>query len=486
MVTTRASASSLAADNDGAGVPIAALWSYLSSWLSSDGGVNGPVVHRGDLKRMFAIHDTPWTQHAVIAGLLQLYRRSGRSYWLDNALKLADAQCTRVEADGRFRWAGHEDDRFSSLVHNALADCALLDVAAALTFAEKDDRRRERYLRVAESNLENYVLDVLYRPKLSGFAMNPVDYYEGQDRFVVNMNSVALEALIKLDQQRRTTHHQGMVQSVGERILELQTRDGPCRGSFPYSDLEPDVHIPLYTALAIRGILALAALQDNARWVEVAKNAAAFLDRARDAETGFWLHKLGADRVSRYPFFVAGSGMICNGMLDAAEVTGEAFDATNLIDLLLRHKYDNGAIRNFIGYDHLDNSAARSGTGVTCWEDALPTPNWNAQAFHFLCRVLPPPDPIDDPTPVTVVSYSKRHLYCETPNVVLIIGMWPPGYAIAAFYVKKLRYGILIPGMLMIVRSLTKVVEQTAVGRAVLLRLQTSIAKSRARRRSRA
>jgi len=104
-----------ATDEVGDGAPIAALWAYLSSWLSPEGGVNGPVVHRGGLKRMFSIHDTPWTQHGTVAGLLHLYRRSGRSYWLDNALRLADAQCARLEADGRFRWAGHEDDRFSSL-----------------------------------------------------------------------------------------------------------------------------------------------------------------------------------------------------------------------------------------------------------------------------------------------------------------------------------------------------------------------------------
>src|SRR2546426_2266294 len=102
-----------------------ALWDWLSSWIASDGGVNGPVVHRGDLKRLVAIHDTPWTQAAVIEGLLHLYRRTGRDYWLGSAVRLGDAQCTRQESDGRFRWAGHEDDRFSSLVHNAFADCAL-------------------------------------------------------------------------------------------------------------------------------------------------------------------------------------------------------------------------------------------------------------------------------------------------------------------------------------------------------------------------
>ena len=56
---------------------LGALWNYLSSWLTSGGGVNGPVVHRCNLKRMYSIHDTPWTQGPIIEGLVHLYRNSG-------------------------------------------------------------------------------------------------------------------------------------------------------------------------------------------------------------------------------------------------------------------------------------------------------------------------------------------------------------------------------------------------------------------------
>ena len=63
------------------------------------------------------------------------------------------------------------NDRFSSLVHNALADCALLAVADVLKHRD-DHQRRERYLNAVEKNLVDYVIGKLYRPSLAGFVMN--------------------------------------------------------------------------------------------------------------------------------------------------------------------------------------------------------------------------------------------------------------------------------------------------------------------------
>jgi hypothetical protein len=465
------------ADNQGR--EIAALWSYLSSWLSQDGGVNGPVVHRTNLKRLFAIHDTPWTQQAVILGLLHLYRRSNCAYWLDNALQLADAQCARLEANGRFRWAGHEDDRFSSLVHNALADCALLDTAAAIENIGQDVRR-DRYLHVAETNLEQYIIGKLYRHELTGFVMNPVDYYAGQDRFIVNMNSIALEALVKLDSYRRTTQHLELVQMVGERILAMQETDGPCRGSFPYSDLESEIHIPLYTGLALRGIATVAQIQGWAMWTDAAARAVGFLNRMRDAETGLWGHRIRRGQFHRYPIFVAGAGMICNSLLDASGLTSEEVDFKALSESLLRYQYPNGSIRNFIGYDHPDNGFRR-GIGATCWEDIYPTPNWNAQTFHFLCRVLPPPAPPATASKVTaiqpVVSISKHYLYYETSRVSTVISVWPLTHTIFALYVKNLRYGIVIPGIYHLMVKLTKIVSKTGVGHKIVSYIRSKLIK---------
>lgn len=393
---------------------------------------------------MWAIHDTPWTQAAIVGGLLHLYRRSGRDHWLEWALRLADAQCARQEADGRFRWAGHEDDRFSSLVHNALADCALLDLAAVLR-DRGDAARRNRYLGTAERNLQEYVVGRLFRPGLRGFAMNPTDYYAYQDRFILNMNAVAVEALIKLDRHREADRHAGLVRTVAEHLGSLWSRHGVSRGSLPYSDREPDVHVPLYTALTLRGLPELAAATGDPVWPEIARGALAFLGRMEDPETGLWYHKVEGERVSRFPMFVAGAGLICSGILDAARVAGCAVDANDLARRLLRYQYPHGAIRNFIGYDHPDNGRPR-GSGKDSWEDVYPTPNWNAQAFQFLCQILSPPE---SPRPASrrrVRAWTWRYGYAEGRRFSAIVGTWPPDRAIVALYVKRFRRGLVVPG----------------------------------------
>jgi hypothetical protein len=449
---------------------LAALWDWLSSWIVADGGMNGPVVHRGDLKRMLAIHDTPWTQEAAIQGLLELYRRSGRDDWLTLALRLGDAQCARQTADGGFRWAGHEDDRFSSLVHNALADCALLDLADVLR-DRNDAGRRTRYVTAAEKNLEQYVIGTLYRPSLQGFAMNPTDYYAGRDRFIVNMNSVAIDALIKLDRQRGRDRHTPLVRLIGERIRSLQSQQGLGEGGLPYSDLESETHVPLYTALALRGLPGLADVTGHPCWPQLARQAVAFLNRLQDPETGLWYHKLEGRRLYRFPLFVAGAGVICNALLDAARLTGSEPDVHALTRRLLRFQYRHGAIRNFIGYDHPDNGRPL-GRGKDVWEDVYPTPNWNAQAFRFLCRVLPVPEPPSRNGAYLESRWSRRYVYLETRRFSVVAGTWPLRGAVIAAFVKRLRHGLVVPGPYMVMRTVANRLTRFSWGRAALQRIR--------------
>jgi hypothetical protein len=142
-------------------------------------------------------------------------------------------------------------------------------------------------------------------------------------------------------------------------------------------------------------------------------------------------------------------------------------DTESLAARLLRYQYPNGAIRNFIGYDHPDNGRRRGRT-IDCWEDVYPTPNWNAQAFHFLCRVLPPPEPPIPPKRNGTFVRSSRYIYVETSKCSVIVGIHPFSRGIIAVYVKRLRYGLVIPGAHMLLRGAVKVLINFRLGRTTL------------------
>lgn len=368
------------------------MWTYLSSWLSDSGGVNGPVVHRANLKRMRRIHDTPWTQAAVIEGLLNLYRNSSNSYWLEHAIRLGHAQCDRLSDNGSFKWAGHEDDRFSSLVHNALADCALMSILEMLAATSQEHGSlRERYTRVVATNIDRHLMGRLYRPELGGFKVNhPHDFYADGDRFVVNMNSVAAETLLRFDRLRGTSGFSEIAAGIGERILEHQVRSGPFKGAYAYADNEPDTFVTIYSALTMRGLPYLYRLTGDQRYMISAENALSHLEYMRDQETDLWIHQIREGRRCRYPVFVAGAGMVAEGARIAAGMAGREPELASHARALLRYQMRNGAIRNFIGYQsgEYGSLAKRADT----WEDVFPTPNWNAQAFQFISGVTSAPE----------------------------------------------------------------------------------------------
>lgn len=420
-----------------------ALWSYLSSWLSSDGGVNGPVVHRCDLKRMFAIHDTPWTQGPIIEGLVHLYRRSGEHYWLDMAKTLADAQCRRLQKDGSYKWAGHEDDRYSSLVHNALADCGILSVAEVLKQKDEDEARLSFYIATVEANVKQHLLGCLFDESIGGFMMNVPTRTLSESitgRFITNMNSVAVEAMLRLDSLRNLDEYMELSLRIGREILLLQLDSGKDKGAFGYSKTQLHCCITIYTALTLRGLPYLYRISGDAVYLQATKRAVSHLATMRDSESGLWYHKIEDGSLAKYPLFVSGAGMICNGILDAAELTGHPVDTKKMVNDILIHQLPNGGISNFIGYDHPDNGRIH-GIGKVCWEDIVPTPNWNAHSFLFLSRVSNVPLSEVISSSGYNVILKKSFFYIENKYFSFIGCYRPLRSAGICGYVKKRPYG---------------------------------------------
>src|SRR5680860_1582814 len=137
---------------------LGALISWVETWRDADGAYNGFVVHRTEAKRMGRVHDTAWTQAAMIRGYGNLYRKSREPRWGHAMTLAADLLVSRYNHEtGRIIYTGHEDDRFQSLVSCALGICALLSVVNLV-----DDTRREMYIRIAASHARRYWFDTLW------------------------------------------------------------------------------------------------------------------------------------------------------------------------------------------------------------------------------------------------------------------------------------------------------------------------------------
>ncbi len=97
------------------------LIGWLETWRDAQGAYNGFVVHRTEAKRMGRVHDTAWTQSAMIRGYGNLYRKSREARWGDAMTLAADLLASRYDPkSGKILYTGHEDDRFHSLVSSLI------------------------------------------------------------------------------------------------------------------------------------------------------------------------------------------------------------------------------------------------------------------------------------------------------------------------------------------------------------------------------
>jgi hypothetical protein len=255
------------------------------------------------------------------------------------------------------------------------------------------------------------------------------------------MNSVAVDAMIACDRLGRTRHFQEAIEKIGPRILALQSGQGPWRGAFAYSNVQPDCHVCLYTALALTGLPGLSEVTGDPRYAQAARQAWDHIQALRDERTGLWHHMVDRGRLHRNPIFVAGAGMIANALLDVEDIADRRLDRQAVADRILAFAHPHGGIANFVGYDSRDNFRRR-GTSRPCWEDALPTPNWNAQAFYFLSRISRAPDPDRLPPAESAGGATKRYIWFESPRGLALVGLAPARSLFAGLWVKQLPAGV--------------------------------------------
>ena len=434
------------------------LIGWLETWRDERGAYNGFVVHRTETKRMRRTHDTAWTQAAIIRGYGNLYRKSREPRWGQAMTLAADLLASRYDPQtGLISHTGHEDERFRSLVSCALGVCALMSIADLVS-----EERRENYIHLAADHARRYWLDVLWVESEGAFKFAEPDYWSPQeDRFVVNFNTMAAEALLAIHQATGECEFRERALRVGEWLLErwnysqevntkiLEGRttvaNDPCSpwmapGGFSYqftsSQREPDNYIILYTGLSLRGFWALYRATKNDCFAEIICAQSQYILAMRDPETRLFYHTARHGKIERYPQFIAGAGMILLGLHEVMPLIGQRAMPEDTVMSILSRAHDNGSYPGFVGKNQMA-IPSRYGGGVV-WEDVAASMNWNAQWFEYLTRLIENSAQIDVKTSnKTVRIATKRFLYRDNPTSVEIISWWPPRSAGLYLIIKK-------------------------------------------------
>ncbi|MCP4541867.1 MAG: hypothetical protein GY832_32460 [Chloroflexi bacterium] len=437
---------------------LGALIGWLESWRDEQGAYNGFVVHRTEGKRMGRVHDTAWTQSAMIRGYGNLYRKGHEPRWGKAMEQAADLFASRYDPrTGRIRYTGHEDDRFESLVSCALGVCALLSISDLV-----DDTRREKYVHIAADHARRYWIDVLWVESEGAFKFSEVDYWSLQeDRFVVNFNTMAAEALLGIYDATGDEEFRDRALCVGQWLIERwnhtqtinkellagrttvaddPTSDWMAYGGLSYqftpSQREPDNYVTLYTGLSLRGLYALYRATQDERFAEIIRAQSEYLFAMRDSNTYLFYHTAKQGRIERNPQFVAGAGMTLVGLDDVMPLLGNRAAPKDTISSILARAHDNGSYPGFVGKN--DTGLSRRDSGGVVWEDVAASMNWNAQWFEYLTRLVNDSERIDVNLCERSVSIATgRFLYRDTARSVQIISWWPPRSWGLFFYTKK-------------------------------------------------
>ena len=412
------------------------LLDWLNTWRQEDGAYNGWVVHRFDLKRLKYIHDTPWEQTPIIDGLLNLYKTTGNDTYYQWARASVQLQISRLDTKtGMFDFAGFEDDRFSSLVHNALADCALLSFAEKCK--EEDTTLKKMALDTVKLNLDMYFMGVLYVAKAEAFKFNFIDFYwPDQDRFVANMNSVAMEAFLRYGAITGEEYYREIAMKVRKSVTELFCKDDGtvAYGGIGYANTHPNWYISIYTALALRGICEAYKYKPDEQLKEILLASAEHL--LRYTQDDYFCHAIQESKQTPYPYWIAGGGMILKGIHDVETTLGISFDVDAKIEKILSHQLRCGGVSSFLKYNSKDNHRRKNRPDVRVWEEIAPGPPWNAHLFEYLTRIATKDIEKYTSTNKIAVSINLRYFYFETKRLFFVCALFPL-YSCACVFINK-------------------------------------------------
>ncbi len=239
---------------------------YIQSWWQEP-GYGGLIVHPcwNTTNLHFAGPRTS-TNSSGVLGFLALYQKFRTQRWLERSIECADVLVSLSKPEGIFRNSTSEGDpEEGCVIHNANPDIALLRLAALLRKEGRDTRRIERYLDVAERNIEWLIRE----------------WWTGR-RFCGTINQDLCVCIAMVLHQRFTGRgrYENYIQSTLRHIRDMVQTSGELQGAIQRSE-EPGgrVFATNYQAAKALFLLELSRLLEDKELLLIAKGVAEFVRR---------------------------------------------------------------------------------------------------------------------------------------------------------------------------------------------------------------
>jgi len=304
----------------------------------------------------------------------------------------------------------------------------------------------KKYVNAAKLNIDKYLIKVLWNSRIHAFQFGDFDPYSPlEKRYIANMNSVAVEALVKLSRLTEDMRYlKEYAIPVGQWLLTQQIETtGIENGGISYSHIEPRVLIAIYTALALRGLDDLYLETGDKTYVEMMVKASKHLINLRDPRTKLFYHGVFNGEILEYPQFVAGAGIILKALNDTMNVSNKKYSLNTTVEAILKRQLSIGGFHNFVGYNTPQNGR-KKGRGNLVWEDVVPVVGWNGYLFEFLSEILPNEISLTEGEIEETCMFDSNFTYHEDSGQCVIIGKKPMESVGFYKYSKKRKHGIAI------------------------------------------
>ncbi|MBX0326640.1 hypothetical protein K2Z83_02950 [Oscillochloris sp. ZM17-4] len=353
----------------------------LDAWLETMRGARGyggPVTHWRQQSLIYTGPGRDWRYEGIIAGYLELWRRSGAQIWLDRARRAGDDLLGGQQANGHFAASAFESNpAIAGSPHEAACDVGLLLLARALS--QVGDSSWQIYAGCAEQNLRGYYISQLWDANAGSFRE-----HQRLSSFVANKAATVCEALFLMSELRgEDVWGEHYALPTLNAILGHQvTDDGPLEGAIAqnsYSGRPVETYYPLFIARCIPALLQGYERTGVERYLDGAARAMAFIERWVGDSGALPLIIRGDEQISPEPHLVAPLGDV----LRAADLLA-AYGVHVDLGEMRRRLLDGQDASGGICLAAEPTGARRTRRSAPDFRDALHVAGWCDKAFRYL------------------------------------------------------------------------------------------------------